>query len=109
MTDRNLPMSFARGCLVFAACAVLGFVLAGCTTTTTTVRVTDAKGGMTETVTTTKASDTAALALAGQIATAYAPRGMVVRSEKSSSDLGRILRGKPITKEEIANRWKPEP
>jgi hypothetical protein len=54
-----------------------------------------------------KASDAAALALAGQIATAYAPRGIVVRQEKSASDLGRILRGRPITKQEIANRWKP--
>lgn len=95
--------------IFFLTLVLLAFILAfcGCTTTTTTVRVTDAKGGMTETVTITKASDGAALALAGQIATAYAPRGMVVRSEKSSSDLGRILRGRPITKEEIANRWKP--
>jgi hypothetical protein len=95
--------------IFFLTLVLLAFILAfcGCTTTTTIVRVTDAKGGMTETETVTKASDSAALALAGQIATAYAPRGIVVRSEKSTSDLGRILRGRPITREEIANRWKP--
>lgn len=95
---------------------LLGLILAlfilgmtGCTTTTVRTVTTDKAGTVTDTTTTTKASDAAALALAGQIATAYAPRGMVVRSEKSSSDLGRILRGRPITREEIANRWRSEP
>jgi len=87
--------------------AVIAFC--GCATVTTRTITTDKNGTVTETTVTSKASDPAALALAGQIATAYAPRGMVVRSEKSAapSDLMRILRGRPITSKEIAYRWKP--
>lgn len=85
-------------------------LLAGCVTTTTTTRTTDAKGHVVEVVTVTKAADPAALELAGTVATAYAPpRARIVRSEKSATpaDLRRILHGRPITKQEIANRWKP--
>lgn len=83
--------------------------LGGCATTTTTTRTTDAKGGMVEVTTVTKVADPAAMSLVGTVATAYAPRGLVVREEKSAipDDLRRILRGRTITEQEIANRWKP--
>lgn len=118
MTDRNLPMSFARGCLVFAACAVLGFALSGCAVETITTRTTSAKGHVVETTRTTKKADPAAWTLAGAVVDAYSPpRLHRVREEKADPDLRRLLRGwqgrqgtaltGPITAEEIANRWKP--
>jgi len=93
--------------LVLAACWLA--VMCSCATTTVRVVTTDKHGTVTETTTTSRASDPAALSLAGQIATAYAPRGIVVRQEKSATpaDLHRILRGRPITRQEIANRWHP--
>ena len=103
------PIAWARWILALATGAAFVFVIAGCATTTTTVITTDKAGTVTETVTVTKASDAGALALAGQIATAYAPRGIVIREEKSAADLQRILKGKPITKQEIAHRWRPAP
>lgn len=36
-----------------------------------------------------------------------APRAVLVREEKSDAEMKRLLRGKPITRQEIANRWKP--
>ena len=104
------PIHFARWILGLATAGVLLFFLAGCATVTTRVVTTDKAGTVTETVTTTKATDPAALALAGTIATAYAPpRARLVRQEKAGTpaDLQRILRGRPVTKEEIANRWQP--
>ena len=91
---------------------LLGLLLAltGCTTTTVTTRTTSAKGHVVETVTVTKSADPAALALAGTVASAYAPpRARLVRQEKSTADIRHILRGRPITRQEIANRWKPAP
>lgn len=44
-----------------------------CTTETVTTRTTSAKGHVVETVVVTKKADPAALALAGHVATAYAP------------------------------------
>lgn len=105
------PIRFARWILGLATLAALVFVVSGCATTTTRVITTDKAGTVTETVTTTQGSDANALALAGQIATAYSPRGIIIREEKSTraTDLQRILRGRPITKQEIANRWRPAP
>lgn len=104
------PMKTLRACAIwtFLLLCVL-WTMVSCTTTTTTTRTTDAKGHVVEIVTVTKAADPAALRLAGDVATAYAPRGIVVRQEKSGTpaDLHRILQGRPITKQEIANRWKP--
>lgn len=100
--------------LIVAAC--FAWVMCSCATTTVRVVTTDKAGTVTETTTTTKASDPAALALAGQIATAYVPRGMIVRQEKADHDMRRLLRGwrgpaaaaaSPITAEEIANRYRP--
>lgn len=93
--------------LLLSACWLL--VMCSCATTTVRVVTTDKAGTVTETTTTTKRGDPAALSLAGSIATAYAPRGIVIREQKSASDLQRILKGRPITKQEIANRWKPAP
>jgi hypothetical protein len=90
--------------LLLAACWLL--VMCSCATTTVRVVTTDKAGTVTVTETTTKASDAGALALAGQIATTYKD-GFENREEKSTSDLGRILRGRPITRQEIANRWRP--
>ena len=90
-----------------AAYTVLSMV--SCSTVTTHVVTTDKAGTVTETTTTSKSSDPHALALAGRIATAYAPRGMIVRGEKSAppSEIRRILKSRPITREQIANRWQP--
>ena len=94
--------------LILAAIAIsIPCCHVGCSTTTVRVITTDKAGTTTETITTTQASDPAALALAGAIATAYAPRGILVRQEKATSDMQRILCGRPITKQEIANRWQP--
>lgn len=106
---RNLPMSFARGFLLVAALAVLIVSLTGCTVETVTTRETSAKGAVVETVRTTKKTDPAAWALAGDVVAAYSPpRARRVREEKSATpaDLRRILHGRPITKQEIANRWR---
>lgn len=82
------------------------WTLASCTTTTIRTVTTDKAGTVTETTTTTTASDPAALILAGAVATAYAPpRAFYVREEKSG-DIMRILNGRPITRQEIANRWR---
>lgn len=81
-----------------------------CATTTVRTVTTDKAGTVTETVTVTKAADPAALRLAGLALTAYAPpRAAIVREEKSAtpSDFRRILHGRPITRQEIANRWQP--
>lgn len=85
------------------------FSMVSCSTTTTRTVTTDKAGTVTEITVTSKASDPHALALAGQIATAYAPRGMIVRHEKSAppGEFRRILRSRPITRQEIALRWKP--
>jgi hypothetical protein len=86
---------------ILALCWVL--VMASCTTTTVRVVTTDKAGTVTDTTTTTKAGDPNALALAGQIATAYAPRGIVVRQErrlatcKGSCAGGRLPRKKSPT------------
>jgi len=76
--------------LIAIAVLALGF-LTGCVETTTT-----AKDGS---VTTTKAPAPGVLRFAGAAITAYSPRPIVVREEKS----GRI------TLDEISNRWKPAP
>jgi hypothetical protein len=100
---------------ILAACWV--WVMASCATTVTRTVTTDKSGTVTDVTITSKAGDPAALALAGQIATAYAPRGMVVRQEKSDADMRKLLKGwsggkraaltGPITQEEIDTRWKP--
>jgi hypothetical protein len=89
--------------ILLAALAIsIPYCHVGCSTTVTRTITTDKAGRITDVTVTSKAGDPAALALAGQIATAYAPRGMVVRSEKSTSEIQRILRGRPITRQEIA-------
>jgi hypothetical protein len=75
------------------------WTMVSCVTTTVTTRTITAKGHVVETVTVTKSADPAALQLAGDFATAYAPRGIIVRQEKSGT----------ITPREIAERWKPAP
>lgn len=72
--------------------------LSGCVTTTTT-----APDGS---VTITKAPAPGVLPFAGAVLEAYSPRAIVVREEKSG-DIMRILRGRPITRAEIAARWQP--
>lgn len=97
----NLPMAFARGILIVLALALIAFAASSCTTTTTT-----APDG---TVTVTKAPAPGVLPFAGAAIRAYSPRPIIVREEKAATpaDLRRILRGRPVTKQEIASRWKP--
>ena len=90
--------------------AILTLFLASCAIEETTVTTTDAKSGLV-TVTTRKSkkADTAWTAIAGDVVAAYSPpRARRVREEKSGTpdDLRRILH-RPITRQEIANRWKP--
>jgi uncharacterized protein YceK len=109
------PLQSIARLLVLAFC--FAWVMCSCSTVTTTTITTDKAGTVTETTTVTKSSDAGALALAGQIATAYAPRGIIIREEKADPDIRRLLRGwqgrtavaltGPITPEEIAARWKP--
>lgn len=106
---------FWRAPLSILAVLILLLLLAlltGCVTTTTTTRTTDAKGGMVEIITITKAADPTALHLASALAGAYVPpRARLIRQEKSATpaDLRRILRGRPITRREIAHRSTPCP
>jgi len=103
-------MKTARAFAIWALLlACMLWTMVSCAVTTTTTRTTSAKGHVVEVVTVTKSADPAALRLAGDFAAAYAPRGIIVRAEKSATpaDLRRILHGRPITKQEIANRWKP--
>ena len=72
--------------------------ITGCVTTTTTTP--DGR------VTVTKQPAPGVLPFAGAVLEAYSPRAIVVREEKSG-DIMTILRGRPITRQEIANRWKP--
>ena len=89
--------------------ALAALALASCVTETTRTITTDKSGTVTDRTTTRKGSDPAALKLVSVAADIYFPRRAVVREEKSASDLQRILRGRPITRQEIANRWKPAP
>jgi ApbE superfamily uncharacterized protein (UPF0280 family) len=83
------------------------FSMVGCAVEEITTTSTSKSGLVTVEKRITKKADPAAWALANAVVEGYAPRARVVRQEKSTSDLGRILKGRPITKEEIANRWKP--
>ena len=103
-------MKTAHRLLRLLLCFTLLYACHGCATTTVRTVTTDKSGTVTETVTVTKAADPAAVRLAGLALTAYAPpRAAIVREEKSAtpSDLRRILHGRPITRQEIANRWQP--
>lgn len=103
-------MSWARLFLGLFVLALVLLFLSGCTIETVTTRETSAKGAVVETVRTTKKTDPAAWALAGDVVAAYSPpRARVIRQEKSAvtpGDVRRILRG-PIQPREIALRWRP--
>ena len=74
------------------------FSMVSCTTSTTY----HADGSKTV----IEGTDPAALAAITATALAFAPKAHVV-AQKSTSDLQRVIKGKPITKEEIAHRWQP--
>ena len=81
---------------ILAACWL--WVMTSCTTSTTY----HADGSKTV----IEGTDPAALAAITATALAFAPKAHVV-AQKSTSDLQRVLKGRPITKEEIAHRWQP--
>jgi hypothetical protein len=88
--------------LIVAVILFALFCATGCTTTTAT-----APDGA---VTVTKAPAPGVLPFAGAAIRAYSPRAIIVREEKSAAtpdDLRRILRGRQITPQEIANHRKP--
>lgn len=99
-----------REILLIAVLALVLFFSTGCTTTTTRTVITDKSGRVTETTVTTRAADPAAYAVAGAVVSAYVPpRARMVREEKSATipgDIRRILRSRPITRQEIAARWQ---
>lgn len=105
------PINFARWILAMATVAAFVFVLTGFAVEEVTTTITSKSGLVTVEKRITKKADPAAWALANAVVEGYAPRARVVRQEKATTtdDLRRILRGRPITKEEIANRWKPAP
>lgn len=105
--------------IILLTLVFIAFLLAftGCSTTTVRTVTTDKEGRVTDVTTTTKATDPAALALAGVAITAYAPpRALYVREEKADHDMRRLLRGwrgpaavaatGPITAAEISNRYR---
>lgn len=107
---RHLPaIGWARGFFAAFVLALVLFFLTGCVTETTRTITTDKGGAVTDTTVTRKGSDPAALRLVSVAAEIYLPRRpIVIREEKAAaSELGRILRGRPITRQEIAARWKP--
>ena len=98
--------------IILLTLAFLGFLFAltGCMTETTRTITTDKAGTVTDVTTTRKGTDPAALKLVEVAAAVYVPRRpIVIHEEKSATpaDLRRILHGRPITRQEIANRWKP--
>ncbi len=104
-------MAWARVLLGLAVLAVALFLLAGCAVETVRTITTSKSGLVTDVTTTRKTADPAALQLAGTLASVYLPqRARVIREEKSAAtpaDLRRLLRGRPITKQQIAHRWRP--
>lgn len=90
---------------ILLALVLLAFVLAfaGCATTETTVTAPDG------TVTVIKSTAPVPGSIEAIAATAqqFAPKARVVREEKADHDMQRLLRGRPITRQEIALRWKP--
>jgi hypothetical protein len=97
--------------LLLAILLALVLLLTGCATSTVRVITTDKAGTVTDTTTVTKGADPAALQILGTVAEIYIPRrAPIVRQEKSAvtpADLRRVLRGTPITRQEIAARWRP--
>ena len=84
--------------------------LTGCMTETTRTITTDKAGTVTDTTVVRKGTDPAALKLVEVAAEIYRPRpAVIVREEKADHDMKRLLQGRPITRQEIANRWKPLP
>ena len=86
---------------------LLLLLLTGCMVETTRTITTDKEGTVTDTTVTRKGSDPAALKLVEVAASVYVPRRPLYVHEEKSGDLRWILRGKPITRQEIAHRWKP--
>lgn len=109
---RYLPaIGWSRGFFAAFVLVLALFFLTGCVTESTRTITTDKAGTVTDTTVTRKGSDPAALRLVSVAAEIYLPRRpLVIREEKSAvtpADLGRILRGRPITRQEIAMRWRP--
>ena len=83
--------------------------MVSCATTTVTTITTDKAGTVTDTTVVRKGTDPAALKMVEVAAEIYRPRPAVIVREEKSGDIRTILRGRPITRQEIANRWKPLP
>lgn len=82
----------------------------GCMTKVTRTITTDKNGTVTDSTVTEKGTDETALKLVGMAVELYRPRpAVIVREEKADHDMKRLLKGRPITREEIALRWKPLP
>lgn len=101
------PLVFARGFLLLFVLAVLVFLATGCMTEVTRTITTDKSGTVHDVTVTRKGTDPAALKLAEVAAAVYVPRRPLYVREEKSGDLRRILRGRPITRQEIAARWRP--
>lgn len=85
------------------------FSMVACSVEEITTTSTSKSGLVTVEKRISKKTDPAAWALAGAVVEGYAPRARVVREEKSAppSEIRRILKSRPITREEIAHRWQP--
>ena len=104
-------MTTIRSILTMAFIALyVVWTLASCATETTRTITTDTAGTVHDVTTTKKGTDPAALKLVSVAAEIYLPRRpVVIREEKADHDMKRLLRGRPITRQEIAHRWKPLP
>ncbi len=111
-----------------AAFFVISALLTGCTTTTTRTVTTDKAGTVTDVTTTTKSADPASMQAITATALAFAPKGHVIREEKSaelqdkdieaagalisqgieplSSNAAALRKDGKISPEEIAERFK---
>jgi hypothetical protein len=81
--------------------------MASCSTVETRTTVTAPDGTVTVTESKTTAPDSASVAALSTTALVFAPRSVLVRQEKATPDIRHILRGRPITRQEIAARWQP--
>ena len=103
------PMKIIGSILLLLVLLAFIFAFAGCSTVETRTTVTSPDGTVTVTESKTTAPDAGSVSALGTTALAFAPRAVIVRDEKSGTpaDLRRILRGSPITRQEIALRWQP--
>ena len=103
------PMKLIGSILLLLVLLAFIFAFAGCSTVETRTTVTAPDGTVTVTQSKTTAPAPGSVEALSATALLLAPRAVIVRQEKSGTpaDLRRILRGSPITRQEIAARWQP--